>query len=83
MMGQRPSICSMTAFPSSLNFLGALNMPGLIRTVPTPRATAISAFQVMGGREDHQAIFEIPVWLLRAGFLGRIWFVWWHGNHSR
>ena len=66
----------------SSNFLGALNMPGLIGTVPTPRATARSAFQVMGGRENDQAIFQIRVWLLRDGFLGRLWFLWWHGDRS-
>jgi hypothetical protein len=42
-------------------------MPRLIRTVPAAGATAVSTFQVMRGRKNQQAIFQIGVGLFWSG----------------
>lgn len=47
----------------------ALDVLGLIGTVATAGAAAVTAFQVVGGCVDQKTRLEIPVGLLQGGFV--------------
>lgn len=60
MVERWPSGSATAVFPDPR---GALVVPGIIGAVPTAGAAARTTLQVMGSREHHEAIFQIPVGL--------------------